>query len=185
MIQADAELITENDHDLVASGEVRAGHRMRLSIVYADPAELEDVPPELLGSEELDARLDRTCAWWRRWVAGIGLGSSDEPAARRSAIVLKGLSYAPTGAIAAAPSTSLPERLAECLAHQGRVETAREVFDRASSAGNDLGLFAEEYDSASTEQLLGNFPQGLSHIGAAVALAGQGATGSVDRPEPS
>ena len=64
--------------------------------------------------------------------------------------------------------------LAECLARQGREEEAREVFDRASSAASDLGLFTEEYDPR-TKEMLGNFPQGLSHlshIAAAVALAG-------------
>jgi GH15 family glucan-1,4-alpha-glucosidase len=63
--------------------------------------------------------------------------------------------------------------LAECLAHQGRIEEAREVFDRTVSAGNDLGLFSEEYDTENG-QLLGNFPQALthfSHITAAIALA--------------
>jgi len=64
--------------------------------------------------------------------------------------------------------------LVESLVHQGRVEDAKEVFDRAVSTGNDLGLFSEEFDPASGE-LLGNFPQGLthlSHIAAAVALSG-------------
>jgi GH15 family glucan-1,4-alpha-glucosidase len=63
--------------------------------------------------------------------------------------------------------------LAECLARQGRIEEARVVFDRAASTGNELGLFSEEYDTK-TDQMLGNFPQGithLSHIAAAVALA--------------
>jgi GH15 family glucan-1,4-alpha-glucosidase len=63
--------------------------------------------------------------------------------------------------------------LAECLARQGRHSDAQRVFDRAVCCGNDLGLFAEEYD-AETGEMLGNFPQGLthlSHINAAVALA--------------
>ena len=63
--------------------------------------------------------------------------------------------------------------LVECLVHQGRIEEAREVFDRAVSTGNDLGLFSEEFDPASAE-MLGNFPQALthlSHIAAAVALS--------------
>lgn len=66
--------------------------------------------------------------------------------------------------------------LADCLARQGRLEEARASFDRAAATGNDLGLFAEEYDPYSGE-LLGNFPQGLthlSHMAAAVTLAGGG-----------
>jgi GH15 family glucan-1,4-alpha-glucosidase len=63
--------------------------------------------------------------------------------------------------------------LAECLAHQGRKGDARVVFDRTLATANDLDLFSEEYDTE-TRELLGNFPQGLthlSHISAAVALA--------------
>ena len=64
--------------------------------------------------------------------------------------------------------------LVEALVHQDRAEEAREVFDRAVSTANDLGLFAEQVDPRSGE-MLGNFPQGLthlSHIAAAVALTG-------------
>jgi GH15 family glucan-1,4-alpha-glucosidase len=69
--------------------------------------------------------------------------------------------------------------LVECLAHQGRTEDARAVFDRTLATANDLGLFSEEYDTKANESL-GNFPQGLthlSHISAAVALAGQPQSG--------
>jgi len=62
--------------------------------------------------------------------------------------------------------------LAECLARQGRLDEAHQAFQRAFAVGNDLGLFAEEYDPAADE-MLGNFPQGLTHlslISAAVAL---------------
>jgi GH15 family glucan-1,4-alpha-glucosidase len=72
--------------------------------------------------------------------------------------------------------------LAECLARQGRGNEAREVFDRASLASSDLGLYSEEYNTQKN-QLLGNFPQALSHlshIAAAVALAdGAGRTSRV------
>ena len=62
--------------------------------------------------------------------------------------------------------------LAECLARQGQLQEAHAAFQRALSKGNDLGLFSEEYDTDRNE-MLGNFPQGLTHlslIGAAVAL---------------
>ena len=48
--------------------------------------------------------------------------------------------------------------LAECLAGQDRLREAREVFERALAAGNDLGLFSEEYDPGDG-LLLGNFPR--------------------------
>ena len=53
--------------------------------------------------------------------------------------------------------------LAECLARQGRLDDARDVFDRAIASANGLGLYAEEYDPERRE-MLGNFPQALSHL---------------------
>jgi GH15 family glucan-1,4-alpha-glucosidase len=54
--------------------------------------------------------------------------------------------------------------LVSCLAKAGELERAEEVFDRLVGCANDLGLLAEEIDTASGEQLR-NFPQGFSHIG--------------------
>jgi GH15 family glucan-1,4-alpha-glucosidase len=62
--------------------------------------------------------------------------------------------------------------LAECLAHQRRRKEAREAYERACKCANDLGLFAEEYEPKQSE-MLGNFPQGLTHlahVSAALAL---------------
>jgi GH15 family glucan-1,4-alpha-glucosidase len=66
--------------------------------------------------------------------------------------------------------------LAECLAHQRRRKEARQAFERACRCANDLGLFAEEYQPKARE-MLGNFPQGLTHlahVSAALALAEHG-----------
>jgi GH15 family glucan-1,4-alpha-glucosidase len=54
--------------------------------------------------------------------------------------------------------------LADALALMGRVDEAREIFTRLQSVGNDLGLFAEEYDPIG-HRLLGNFPQAFTHVG--------------------
>lgn len=54
--------------------------------------------------------------------------------------------------------------LAHAQALAGEVERARQTFERAIAYANDVGLLAEEVDTA-TGELLGNFPQAFSHIG--------------------
>jgi alpha,alpha-trehalase len=54
--------------------------------------------------------------------------------------------------------------LAQAMALADQPGRAREVFERAISYRNDLGLLAEEVDPE-TGELLGNFPQAFSHIG--------------------
>jgi alpha,alpha-trehalase len=54
--------------------------------------------------------------------------------------------------------------LVSALAKAGEVDRAEQLFDQLASYANDLGLLAEEIDTANGE-LLGNFPQAFSHIG--------------------
>jgi GH15 family glucan-1,4-alpha-glucosidase len=56
--------------------------------------------------------------------------------------------------------------LADAYCLLERYDDAAQLFERLLSIRNDLGLIAEEYDPA-TKQLLGNFPQGFSHVGLA------------------
>ncbi len=62
--------------------------------------------------------------------------------------------------------------LAECYARQGKLTQAREVFYHAIGAASPRGIFSEQIDPDS-RQLLGNYPQALthlSHIAAAIAI---------------
>ncbi|HYK94130.1 MAG TPA: glycoside hydrolase family 15 protein [Thermoplasmata archaeon] len=62
--------------------------------------------------------------------------------------------------------------MVECLARCGRREEALKRFEALLGAASPVGLFSEEYDPGRAI-LLGNYPQGLSHIGmlrAALAL---------------
>ncbi len=56
-------------------------------------------------------RRDSTAAYWSDWVDRLDLPESATDLVRRSALTLKALCYGPTGAILAAPTTSLPEFL--------------------------------------------------------------------------
>ena len=106
VVWSDAELEIEDRHDLVASFDVRAGERIRFALRYARPEATEDGPPPVGGPDALDAALERTLAWWREWSERTTI---DAPGARRSALIVKALTYEPTGALVAAPTTSLPE----------------------------------------------------------------------------
>ncbi len=53
--------------------------------------------------------------------------------------------------------------MVSCLKLIGRETDARALMNRLLSLRNDLGLFAEEYDTAKKRQV-GNFPQAFSHI---------------------
>jgi GH15 family glucan-1,4-alpha-glucosidase len=91
---------TESDFD------VSAGERALLAIVgaFAEPL----VMP---GRADVLRRLDRTVTFWRQWARGREYQGPWDDRVRRSALALKLLIFAPSGAISAAPTTSLPEEI--------------------------------------------------------------------------
>ncbi|HET9718628.1 MAG TPA: glycoside hydrolase family 15 protein [Solirubrobacteraceae bacterium] len=109
IIWCESSLEQEGNHDLKGRFKVRAGERVRLVIEYSRPERIPDDPVDP-DPDELDTALHNTIGWWQDWCARIRV-RSESLDVRRSALALKALTFEPTGAIVAAPTTSLPEAI--------------------------------------------------------------------------
>ena len=65
-------------------------------------------PPRAITPEHA---FDDTCSFWSEWLHECSYTGHYAEAVFRSLMVLKALTYAPTGGIVAAPTTSLPEQI--------------------------------------------------------------------------
>ena len=88
---------------------VEAGERVWVTLAFADTQ--GGSPSTVLGHPEPDAALQRTIDFWEAWSTTGTYRGRYETLVRRSALVLKLLTFEPTGAIVAAPTTSLPEEI--------------------------------------------------------------------------
>jgi GH15 family glucan-1,4-alpha-glucosidase len=90
------------------SGEfvAKAGQNALLTLVVADHAPL--VVPS---AADIRSRREATEAAWREWCGTVPYKGEDRELVLRSTLALKMLTHSPTGAMAAAATTSLPERI--------------------------------------------------------------------------
>jgi GH15 family glucan-1,4-alpha-glucosidase len=93
--------------NLTTVGEfsVSRGETIPLVLSYADSH--RSIPL----SHDATAALEATEKFWKEWTAKCRPAGEWSEAVRRSMITLKALTYAPTGGIVAAPTTSLPEQI--------------------------------------------------------------------------
>jgi GH15 family glucan-1,4-alpha-glucosidase len=93
------------DMTTVADFEVGAGETVPFVLTYG-PSHLD--PPEAIDPE---IALKETEEFWKEWCSRCSYEGEHRELVLRSLITLKALTYAPSGGIVAAPTTSLPEKL--------------------------------------------------------------------------
>src|SRR5437763_8873676 len=102
-LRSDAALVIDGG-TATARFTLKAGEARTFALGYDDHA------PAVFAAVD-DRAVDETLAYWRRWSSQLDYDGDYRDLVMRSALVLKLLTYAPSGAIVAAATTSLPERI--------------------------------------------------------------------------
>jgi GH15 family glucan-1,4-alpha-glucosidase len=90
---------------------LKRGDVVQFSFTYSE--ESPTVLPAM--GHRVRAAIDRSVIWWQQWAAQAKYEGPYRDAVVRSALALKLLAYAPSGAVVAAATTSLPERIGDSL----------------------------------------------------------------------
>ena len=104
VLRTQAELKGENMRT-VSEFIVSKGETISFALTYGES--FKPVPAPI----DCHEALKETESFWRNWIRRVKCHEEYRPQVERSLITLKALTYAPTGGIVAAPTTSLPERI--------------------------------------------------------------------------
>ncbi|MFF4835840.1 glycoside hydrolase family 15 protein [Streptomyces sp. NPDC001315] len=100
------DVLTARHDDLYCSLTLRAGHERGLVLESA-----ADGPPREIRLTEYRRLFHETVTFWRSWLNQSRYSGRWRETVERSAIALKLMTYAPSGAVVAAPTAALPEQL--------------------------------------------------------------------------
>jgi len=121
-----------------ASLSLKQGDVVQFSLTYSE--ESPTVLPAL--GQQTSEAIERSIGWWRRWAARSRYEGPYRDSVTRSALALKSLAYAPSGAVVAAATASLPERIGDALNWDYRYCWLRDA-SLTIRALLGLGYFAE------------------------------------------
>ncbi|MGD2075884.1 MAG: glycoside hydrolase family 15 protein [Gammaproteobacteria bacterium] len=93
------------DFTTIAEFRVEHGHTLPFVLTHFPSHQAPPLPIDP------HAACEETASWWRGWSGASSYDGLYAEAVERSLVTLKALTYAPTGGIVAAPTTSLPECL--------------------------------------------------------------------------
>ncbi len=93
------------DMKTVSRFTVTEGQRLRFVMSYG----ASHLPPP--AGFDVEQAYNHTFSYWEEWASRCAYGDKHLAAVKRSLVTLKALTYAETGGIVAAPTTSLPEQI--------------------------------------------------------------------------
>ncbi len=105
--------LTSSVEVTVDGGDARAEFTLAEgeTAVFALDRVSDEVRPRSCPLAEAEEQFEQTVRYWRRWLSTSRYRGRWREMVHRSALTLKLLTYAPTGAIVAAATTSLPEQI--------------------------------------------------------------------------
>jgi GH15 family glucan-1,4-alpha-glucosidase len=143
VVSSDAPLEVEG---AVLRGRITVGAGQRFAFALETGSPWSNAPPVVTPAQIVAAR-DITISGWQSWAEKLhGYDGDYREPLRRSALVLRTLTYAPTGAIVAAPTTSLPEEIGGVRNWDYRYTWVRDAsFTMGALAASGCGFEATNF----------------------------------------
>ncbi|HVT21303.1 MAG TPA: glycoside hydrolase family 15 protein [Mycobacteriales bacterium] len=166
---------TCDGHRASATFTAVPGHTALLAVIGTT-----DAPVFLADRKELDGHFPITERRWQEWASAIDYAGPWEEAVRRSALALRMLQYVPTGAVAAAPTTSLPEVVGGEKNWDYRFMWVR---DCAFTIDAFLALRLHDEAQAAVQWMLGALRRTEPSLHVFYRLDGSPSDGTIDLPD--